>query len=321
MAKLSFSRQVLPLVALIGIAVAAIIVWRTQPDRTMTQPAITPASAPQSQAGGSVAGSGVIEPSSELIAVGTTIAGVIERVDVAAGDRVVAGQPLFVIDSRDARARVSEAEARIVRLRAEIRAADTSLAVARRQRALYDGVSDPRAVSRQEINERQGVVDEAAAGLAVARGQLREAEAALSVARTTLERHIIRAPRAATVLQLQARAGEYAPAAAAGPTPLLTLGVTDPLHVRIDIDENEIERLALGRSAIISPRGNAAARVQVAFVRTEPLVVPKRSLTNASNERVDVRVLQLIYALPSKGHRMFVGQQVDAYVPARSQSK
>ena len=50
---------------------------------------------------------------------------------------------------------------------------------------------------------------------------------------------------------------------------------------------------------------------------TEPLVVPKTSLTNAATELVDVRVLELLYALPADGHSMFVGQQVDAFVPAQ----
>ena len=57
------------------------------------------------------------------------------------------------------------------------------------------------------------------------------------------------------------------------------------------------------------------------FIRAEPLVVPKRSLTNSAAERVDVRVLQVIYALPSaasSNEALFrVGQQVDAYIPAR----
>ena len=52
-------------------------------------------------------------------------------------------------------------------------------------------------------------------------------------------------------------------------------------------------------------------------MRAEPQVVPKRSLTNSAAERVDVRVLQLIYALP-KTDRFRVGQQVDAFIPATS---
>ena len=47
-------------------------------------------------------------------------------------------------------------------------------------------------------------------------------------------------------------------------------------------------------------------------------MVPKRQLTNAAAERVDVRVLQVIYALPEDARDIFrVGQQVDAFIPAQ----
>ncbi len=166
--------------------------------------------------------------------------------------------------------------------------------------------------------EREGVADDAAARLAVARAEIREAQAAAAAARVTLDRLTIRAPLAAQVLQVRTREGEYATAGRAqgnNSEPLMTLGVTRPLHVRIDIDENEIARVALGRPAIVSARGAADRRVRAGFVRAEPLIVPKRSLTNSATERVDVRVLQLIYALPADAG-FFVGQQVDGFVPA-----
>lgn len=96
----------------------------------------------------------------------------------------------------------------------------------------------------------------------------------------------------------------------------MTLGVTQPLHIRVDIDEDQIERVATGQPALVSPRGDARRRIRATFVRAEPRVTPKTSLTNAVTERVDVRVLQLLYAVdPSSGLR--VGQQVDAFVPAK----
>jgi hypothetical protein len=94
------------------------------------------------------------------------------------------------------------------------------------------------------------------------------------------------------------------------------MGNTDPLHVRIDIDENEAARVKLGAPAVVSPRGAAELHVNATFVRAEPQVVPKRSLTNSAAERVDVRVLQLIYALP-RTDAFRVGQQIDAFIPAK----
>ncbi len=319
MARPNFSRQILPIVAVIAIIVAVAIILQTQPNRAIAEPARTPPNAPAGAA--VVAGAGVIEPASELIEIGAQVPGLVDRVYVAAGDVVPRDGPLFSVDSREARAMVVEAEARLQRLRASVAAARTSVAVARRQYALYAQPGDPRAISTQEVITRRGTVDDAVAQLAVAQAQVREAEAQLATARVALARHLVRAPRAATVLQLRTREGEYAPAGQPGggsPEPLMTMGVTDPLHVRIDVDENEIARVAIGKAASISPKGAAGRKVRARFVRAEPLIVPKRSLTNASTERVDIRVLQLIFALPPGNREFFVGQQVDGFIPARA---
>ena len=69
MARLNFSRQILPVVAVIAIIVAAIIVLRTQPDRALAEPVRTPPSA-AANGRATVAGAGVIEPAGELIEMG-----------------------------------------------------------------------------------------------------------------------------------------------------------------------------------------------------------------------------------------------------------
>jgi multidrug efflux pump subunit AcrA (membrane-fusion protein) len=319
MARLNFSRQLLPILSIVAIIVAAFLVLREQPDRAIARPALTPPGAP-APGRAVVAGTGVVEPASELIEIAAEVPGVVDRVYVEAGDAVAAGAPLFSVDSREARAAVEEAEARLRRTRQSAAAARTTLSVARRQFALYAQAGDPRAVSRQEVIASRGTVEDAAAQTAVADAQIREAQAQLERAQVTLARHLVRAPQSATVLQVRTRAGQFAPAGQQGngnQDPLITMGRTDPLHVRIDVDENEIERVAMGRAAVISPKGAADRRTPVRFVRAEPLVIPKRSLTNASTERVDVRVLQLVYALPPQARGYFVGQQVDGFVPAR----
>jgi len=84
--------------------------------------------------------------------------------------------------------------------------------------------------------------------------------------------------------------------------------------VRIDIDEADLSRLATPLEATVSPRGASSNRAQAKLVRIEPLVTPKRSLTNAVNERVDTRVLQVVYVLPASAKGFFPGQQVDAFI-------
>jgi multidrug efflux pump subunit AcrA (membrane-fusion protein) len=315
-------RHILPFVGLLALLAAVAVVAFTQPDRRTTTPGKTPPTVPQAQAGRSVSGAGVIEPSSELIEVGAQRPGVVTRLFVSPGERVTKGQVLFTVDARDVQAQLGERTASVQLARERVDSAAVAHASAQRLYRLYANVGDPRAVAEQQVIDRRNARDEAAARLEVARAELRQAQSQVASARTTLGLMEVRAPRSATVLQVNTREGQYANAGP-GPgnqDPLIVLGETNPLHVRVDIDENEIDRVALGQAAMVSPRGNARRRVRATFVRAEPLVTPKRSLTNSSQERVDVRVLQLIYALPADASPFFVGQQVDAYVPAKAAS-
>jgi hypothetical protein len=44
--------------------------------------------------------------------------------------------------------------------------------------------------------------------------------------------------------------------------------------------------------------------------------VPKKSLTGEGKERVDTRVLRVIYALPPEAKGIYVGQQFDVFIEA-----
>jgi HlyD family secretion protein len=315
----SFSRIILPLLAVLGIIISVVIISRSRPDRSRETPAIAPAMTPASQSNsGSVAGAGVIEPSSELMKVGTPIGGIVEEVFVKAGDLVTADQPLFRIDTRDARAAVAEAEARVESARKSSAAARANLSFTQNQLALYRNVGDPRAVSRLEVVDRQGSVANAQAQVALQDAQISTSMAELARLRVDFGRRTIRAQISGQILQINIRKGEFAAAGgSSSDDALITMGDTTPLHARIDIDEDEIDRVELGKDAVVSARGDALSKVSARFVRVEPQVIPKRSLTNNASERVDVRVLQLIYALPEQSHGLFVGQQIDAFIPAR----
>ena len=71
-----------------------------------------------------------------------------------------------------------------------------------------------------------------------------------------------------------------------------------------------------GAKAIAYLRGNAAISVPTTFVRIEPYVTPKKSLTGGSNERVDTRVLQVLFAFDRAALPIYVGQQMDVFIEA-----
>ncbi len=98
--------------------------------------------------------------------------------------------------------------------------------------------------------------------------------------------------------------------------PLIVLGGVTPLHVRVDVDENDAWRVRADAQATGYLRGNKEINSPLKFVRFEPLVIPKVSLTGDSTERVDTRVLQAIYSFARAGLPVFVGQQMDVYIDA-----
>jgi hypothetical protein len=86
------------------------------------------------------------------------------------------------------------------------------------------------------------------------------------------------------------------------------------LHVRVDIDEADVPRLRDGAAAIAARRGVPGEAILLDFLRAEPLLVPKRNLTGATGERVDTRVLQVIYAVRGTDADLRPGQLLDVTI-------
>jgi HlyD family secretion protein len=305
-------RYILPALGVLAAVWATYSVARTQPHRERTTPPGAPATADYSD---TVAAVGLIEASTENIWIGTPLGGVVERVFVTAGNTVRAGQPLFELDTRQLRADLDVRRHAVAVAQARLGVTESHLADVRRQLEFAEQVKDKRAVSAEELTRRRSAVETAASETDQVRSEIAAAEAQAQAVQVELERSIVRAPLAAEVLQVKIRVGEYAPAAPTA-NPLILLGRSKPLHVRVDVDENEAWRVREGAHAIGHLRGNADVKTTLRFVRFEPFVVPKRSLTGDSTERVDTRVLQVIYQVDRNDVPLFVGQQLDVFIEA-----
>ena len=220
----------------------------------------------------------MIEASTENIAVGTPLSGTVPTVFVQAGDKVRSGDPLFELDTRHLVAELQvRKQARAV-ADSRTKVADARLDDLRKQLAFAEQVKDKRAISSEEMSRRRSAVKTAEAERSESLAQVAAADAQVRATLVEIERSTVRSPIDAEVLQVKLRVGEFA-AAASGATPLIVLGRSKPLHVRVDVDEHEGWRVRAGATAVGRVRGNSEIKTPLSFVRFEPFVVPKKSLT------------------------------------------
>ncbi len=301
-----------PAMATAALVLGLISVARSQPRQ---EPTLPPSPPPESSFAHTVAAVGLIEASTENIAIGSHLAGVVDRVFIGVGAAVKAGDPLFEIDTRQLRAQLARAEAAEEAAGARVAVASAELDDVTLRLGFAEGLRDPRAISEEEVTRRRSAVATARAKLGEAVAEVRTAAAHTAMIRTELGRSVVTAPTDGVILQVKLRAGEFAVAGATA-NPMILLGRPKPLHLRVDVDEHEAWRIRPDAGARAIVRGNATLTTPLAFVRFEPFVLPKQSLTGDSTERVDTRVLQVIYRIEREDLRLFVGQQMDVFIDA-----
>jgi multidrug resistance efflux pump len=350
------AKYILPMLAVLGVTFAGYTVYKSRQTPPPSQPLISPPTAPPKVK--TIAGAGLVEARKENIPIGVNIPGVVTEIYIKKGDYVKAGDPLFRIDDRDYRAQLrireadlASAKAQLHRLVSAPRAEDVppaEAAVAEARAKLED--AEAKARRSEKLYQRQMIApsdyDVDRFGFAAAQAALSKADADLKrikagswkedieVARaavqlaqsqvdsikTDLQRLTVHALIDGEVLQLNVRLGQYA--AMAWREPMIVLGDVNRLHVRVDIDENDLPYFEKGADAVATLKGRPQARFPLKFVYVEPYVIPKQSLTGYNSERVDTRVLQVIYQLPDdRPVDLYVGQQMDVYLRAAKAPK
>jgi multidrug resistance efflux pump len=302
-----------------------------------------------------VAGSGIVEPQTENISIGSHLSGIVAKVQVRVDDTVEPGQVLFTLDERQMQAELRVRQANVLALQAQldrleqmprpeevpssearVRESEANLIDQEDQLHRVERLVAGRVVTEEDlVRHRQATamareqLRRAQADLAllkagawkpekdITRAQLEQARAQVEQTRVEIERLSVNVPvvndvSQMKVLQVNVRPGE--PVGAQPGQALIVLGHVGRLHVRVDVDEHDIPRFVPGQPARAAVRGEPSRTFRLAFVRVEPYVIPKKSLTGSNTERVDTRVLQVIYAIEDTGAPVYVGQQVDVFI-------
>jgi multidrug efflux pump subunit AcrA (membrane-fusion protein) len=343
------------ILAILGLAVGVFAVATAKPKET-PQPLARPASVNPYERG--VAALGLVEPAGRSVAIVAPEAAMVVRVHVDVNDQVAEKQPLFELDTRPLEAEIVRAQAAVVAaqadidrwhalprqetlppLRAAVERARAVLADREELLRLADDSQRRGANTTRDVSAARYARDSAKAELDGALADLASAEAGgwrpdLAIASATLdqrkaavqalellkERLIVRAPRAGKVLRRQIETGEFATTDAARPA--LILGDLSRLHVRAQVDEEDIALVRTNARAIARTRGSVQRELALRLVRVEPFARPKTDLIGVNSERVDTRVIDVVFEVPEsdgadREATLYPGQAVDVFIEAR----
>jgi multidrug resistance efflux pump len=340
------------LLALAGVSVAFYTVATVGND---TPPRPAPAAPPSvNPFARGVAAAGTIESASRNIPVAAPESGLVTSVQAQVGQQVKKGEALLTLDGRLLEADLVRAEAGLAVARAELaqlRAAPREedlpplrAAVDRARARLADledmlnevmSASTKGGVSTTEVSRRRFAVNAAKADLDQAMAQLAQVQAgtwapAITVAearvaqaaaevqsiRAKLDRLIVRAPCDATVLKRNVEPGQFASFGPGSPAALV-LGDLSTLRVRARVDEEDSPQVRPGAKAVARVRGVQPEDLPLRMLRIEPLAQPKNELLGTTTERVDTRVVEVVFeVVGTPRSRIYPGQAVDVFIEA-----
>lgn len=298
-----------------------------------------------------VSGAGRVEPVSEDIKMGAELSGRLKTVFVEEGQPVHAGQVLAELVNEDYRAQVESAEAQVRQKEAELRKvfngarreerrealssveeaqavmANAEAEMRRHQKLFEAGVISQeeadrytkeyevaKAQYRQRV-ENHTLIDEETReeDRAMARANLEDAKARLAEARALYAKTFIRSPIDGTVLRRHHRAGESVSNGLTNPDPIFALGDTHTLRVRVDVDETNVAKLAVGQRAYVTADAYGDKKFWGRVVRIGQELGRKNIRTDEPTERVDTKILETLIQLDD-GAGLPIGLRVDSFI-------
>lgn len=244
-----------------------------------------------------IAGAGMLEASTRNIAIGIPVSGIVAKLYVKLGDRVLQGDSLFKLDDRDLQARLITATAVVAEAKSVLAKSQNLVEISEKAKAVISG---------EELTTRRHDASIANAALDLTKAHLNETQVETS-------RRLIRAPVTGRILRINIALGELASSDPSAPPPML-LGNDDSLYVRVEIDEHDAWRLLPGAKAVGFVRGNPGMRIPMEFKRIEPYAQSKHVQTTGGAERSDVRVLQVLYGFAHAAWPVYIGQEMDVFI-------
>lgn len=207
----------------------------------------------------------LIEPS-EVVEVGSSVIGVLDRVQVDRGAVVRRGQPLAYIRSDVERAALSMTEVR-AHAEAELKAAESNHEFARRNHVRATELKQKNFISAQALEQSETELKLAAQKIAQAREQQRLTQEELTLARAQVAQRVIKSPIDGVVVERYLNAGERIEE-----RPIVRLAKLDPLRVEVIVPAAHFKHVRPGMVATVRPELPDTAGLEAKIVLVDKVV-------------------------------------------------
>jgi multidrug resistance efflux pump len=177
-----------------------------------------------------------------------------------------------------------------------------------------EGLKSGRSISEERLKGRYYAVKKAEPDLQIKKDMLKSAASGVNLAKVELEKTEVKAPISGTILKVRIRPGEFISGNEQDITAPILLANTDILHVRVQIDENDIWRFDKSLAANAYLRSNNNVKMDLSFVRMDPYAQRKQNLRGTGTELIDTRIIEVIYKIDVITQNLLIGQQLDVFI-------
>ncbi len=291
-----------------------------------------------------ISGSGIVEPASGNIIISSPFNRIVEKINVSVNDQVKNDDILFQLYNQDLRTNLKikqkkyeESLLNLYKLESLPREEDLIIAqetLNKAQAVFNESVADycmtkRRARSKEEkcirfYKYQQAEADFLAAQaqfakvksgtwqpeLKIAQGEVEQAKADIEAMEAEIDRTYIKSPIDGTVLQIKIHEGETSDQSKAA----IILGNIDEFNLRVGIDQFNELRFRPDCLAVAFKQGDITTEFPLKFIHIEPVMIPKKYLTNELHEKVDTQIFEILYRIEKNNSHLFIGEQMDVYI-------
>jgi HlyD family secretion protein len=291
-----------------------------------------------------ISGTGIVEPESGSILISSALNRSVEKIYVSINDKVKKGSILFQLYNQDLMAHLKikqkgyeESLSNLSKIAAMPREEDLIMAQAIlfKNKALYHQsiieycVANRCAKCRSEkwinlykFQQAKGEYLAAKArfkkvkhgawqpDLKIGQTQVEQALAEMEAIKIEIDRTFITSPIEGNVLQIKIREGETLDPSKTA----IILGNIEELNLRVSIDQLSASKFHPESPAVAFKQGDTETEFPLKFIHMEPVMVPKKYLTNELNEKVDTQIFEILYRIEKNNSNLFIGEQMDVYI-------